>query len=262
MIAFTLDQLYGWINSFFWPFVRLLALVAAAPVLGESTIPKRAKIGLAAVLTVAVAPSVGPLPYVAPASFESFAIIAQQILIGVTMGLTMRVAFAAVQTAGEFVGLQMGLSFASFFDPATGANTAVLSRLFNIVATLVFLGLDGHLLLLAAVVRSFETLPISLAPLDAQGWGVVTEWGAQVVVSGLLMSLPIIAALLTINLSMGILNRSAPQLSVFAVGFPVSLLVGVVLLALVLPQTTPFLERLFQSAFEAASRVLEGFRGA
>jgi len=262
MMSFTLDQLYGWINAFFWPFVRLAALIGTAPLFGESSIPIRAKVGLAAVLTVAVAPAIGPLPGVAPASFEGFGIAIRQILIGVAMGLTMRVAFAAVQTAGEFVGLQMGLSFASFFDPSTGANTAVLSRLFNIVATLVFLALDGHLLVLSALVRSFDTLPIAATPLHAQGWGVLTEWGAQVIVSGLLMSLPIIAALLTINLAMGILNRSAPQLSVFAVGFPVSLLVGAILLTLILPQTTPFLERLFNSAFEACSRMLLELRDA
>jgi len=261
MVEVTLDQLYGWINTFLWPFLRLLAMVGAAPVFGESAIPMRAKAGLAALLCAAVAPAAGPMPDVAPASFEGLAIAGRQVLIGLAMGLTMRVAFAVAQTAGEFVGLQMGLSFASFFDPATGANTAVLSRLINIVATLVFLALDGHLLLLAALVRSFDLLPVAAAPLQAQGWGALAEWGERVIASGLLLALPIIAALLTVNLAMGILNRSAPQLSVFAVGFPVSLLVGAVLLTVVLPQTAPFLEQLFRAALETADRVLRELGG-
>lgn len=261
MVSFTLEQLYGWLAQFLWPFIRVLALFGTAPLFGESSIPARAKVGLAAILTVAIAPTVGPLPDVSPGSFDGLFIVAQQVLIGIAMGLTMRVAFAAAQSAGELVGLKMGLSFASFFDPATGANTAVLSRLFNVVAMLLFLALDGHLLLLAALVRSFDTLPISTATLDINGWGVLTEWGAQILVSGLLLALPLIVVLLAINLAMGILNRTAPQLSVFAVGFPISLTVGVILLMVVLPQTQPFLERLFENAFLALDRVLEGLAG-
>ena len=261
MVSVTLDQLYGWLAQFLWPFIRVLALFGAAPLFGESSIPTRAKIGLAAVLTVAIAPTIGPLPDVAPGSLHGMYIITQQVLIGIAMGLTMRVAFAAAQSAGELVGLKMGLSFASFFDPATGANTAVLSRLFNLVAMLLFLALDGHLLLLAALVRSFQTLPIGMTPLDINGWGVLTEWGAQVLISGLLLALPLIVVLLAINFAMGILNRTAPQLSVFAVGFPISLTVGVILLMVVLPQTQPFLERLFESSFMALDRMLEGLAG-
>ncbi|BDC28692.1 Flagellar biosynthetic protein fliR [Bordetella parapertussis] len=213
MIAFTMEQLNGWLAQFLWPFVRILALVGAAPLFSESTIPTRVKIGLAFMLTIAVAPAIGPMPAVPPSSYAGLFLLGQQVLIGIALGLSMRVVFAAVQTAGEFVGLQMGLSFASFFDPATGANTAVLSRLFNIVAMLVFLALDGHLLVLGALVRSFDTLPVAVGVLDRNGWGILAEWGTTIFVSGLLLALPLICALLTINLAMGILNRAAPRRS-------------------------------------------------
>lgn len=258
MVAFTAEQLYGWINAFVWPFVRMLALIATAPVFGESSTPRRAKIGLAALLAVAVSPALPPLPQVPPASFDGLFITMQQVWVGLALGYAMRIAFAAVQMAGEFIGLQMGLSFASFFDPATGVNTAVLSRLLNIVAMLLFLALDGHLVLLSILVRSFEVVPISTAPLAGAGWGMLLEWTAQLMVMGLLLALPLIIALLTINLSMGILNRTAPQLSVFAVGFPLSLTVGIVLLTVILPEITPFMERLFVQAYEAMGRILTG----
>ncbi|MEI2417611.1 flagellar biosynthetic protein FliR [Orrella sp. JC864] len=261
MVSVTLEQLYGWMAQFLWPFVRMLALMGSAPVFGESSVPARAKVGLAAVLTVAVAPAVGPLPDVSPGSLDGLWIVAQQVLIGVAMGLAMRMAFAAAQSAGELVGLQMGLSFASFFDPATGANTAVLARLMNILAVLVFLAVDGHLLMLAALVHSFQALPISAEPLAVGGWGVLVEWASQVLAAGLMLALPLITVLLTINLSMAILNRTAPQLSVFAVGFPISLTVGLVLLAIVLPQTTPYLERLFEQSFQVLDRLLNSLAG-
>ncbi|WP_263912441.1 flagellar biosynthetic protein FliR [Achromobacter sp. 79A6] len=261
MFAFTIEQLNGWIGQFLWPFVRILALIGTAPLFSESTVPVKVKVGLAFVLAVAISPALDPAPPIAPGSFAGLWMVMQQVLIGIAMGFSMRLVFAAAQTAGEFVGLQMGLSFASFFDPSTGANTAVLSRLFNIVAMLTFLALDGHLLVLAALVRSFDTLPVAAIQLHQNGWGVVVEWGKTVFVSGLLLALPLICALLTINLAMGILNRAAPQLSVFSVGFPVSLIVGVVLLTVVLPNSGPFLEALFESGLSTMSRVTDALAG-
>lgn len=256
MISVDIDQLYTWINAFIWPFFRVLSLLGTAPVLGESSIPIKVKTGFAAMIAIAVAPSLPPLPAVAPASFAGLWIALQQVLIGMALGLTMRIVFAAVQTAGEFIGLQMGLSFASFFDPASGANTAVLSRIMNLVAMLVFLALNGHLLMLAGLIRTFEILPIG-GTLNPDGWGVLFEWSAQLMLSGMLLALPLIIVLLTINLALGILNRTAQQLSIFAVGFPISLMTGLLLLIVVLPQTTSFFARLFQSGYEAMGRLAQ-----
>ncbi|CAM5339755.1 flagellar biosynthetic protein FliR [Eoetvoesiella caeni] len=261
MVSFELDQLYGWITAFLWPFFRILSLMGTAPVLGDASIPLRVKVGFAAMVTVAIAPSLGPMPAVAPASYEGLWITLQQVLIGIALGLTMRIVFAAVQTAGEFIGLQMGLSFASFFDPATGANTAVLARIMNVVATLLFLALNGHLLMLAGVLRTFEVLPISAHAMNTDGFSVLFEWSSQVMTSGMLLALPLIIVLLTINLALGILNRTAQQLSVFAVGFPISLTTGLILLMVVLPQTSPFLTRLFDSGYAAMSRLTQALAG-
>ncbi len=260
MISVTLDQLYGWIAAFIWPLTRVLAVLGTAPLFGETGIPSKVKLGLGVLLTVAVSPTLGPMPDVPPSSFAGLGILAQQVIIGVALGFSMRLAFGAVQTAGEFIGLQMGLSFASFFDPGTNASTSVLSRLLNLIAVLVFLALDGHLLLLAGLVHTFEVLPIADTQLSSAGLGILLDWSAQVLILGLVMALPLITALLTMNLAMGILNRTAPQLSVFAVGFPLSLLAGLLMLTIVLPQTTPFLERLFSVAFEAFARITHGFR--
>jgi len=255
MIAFTFEQWSAWMHAFLWPFFRLLGLASSAPLFSESAIPQRVKIGLAAMVAITVTPALQPLPTVPAASWQGLLISAQQVLIGIGMGLTMRVVFAAVQTAGEFIGLQMGLSFASFFDPSAGGNTAVLSRLLNIIAMLLFLTLNGHLLMLQGLLHSFDILPIGTPELHEDGWGILLTFSAQIMTSGLLLALPLIVMLLAINLALGILNRTAQQLSVFAVGFPVSLSAGLLLLSAVLPQTNAFLQRLFQQGYETMARL-------
>ncbi|NYT86247.1 flagellar biosynthetic protein FliR [Pollutimonas harenae] len=262
MISVDIDLLYGWMNAFLWPFFRILALIGTAPLLGESSIPIKAKVGFAALVAVAIAPALDPMPDIPPASFAGLWIGVQQVLIGMALGLVMRIVFAAVQTAGEFIGLQMGLSFASFFDPATGANTAVLARIMNIVAMLLFLALNGHLMMLAGIMRSFDVLPVRVGALDPNGWGVLFEWSSEVMVSGMMLALPLIIVLLTINLALGILNRTAQQLSVFAVGFPISLMTGLVLLAVVLPQTGPFLSNFFQEGYSTMARLAQALAGS
>ncbi|MDY0310186.1 MAG: flagellar biosynthetic protein FliR [Castellaniella sp.] len=260
MVSFQIDQLYGWISGLLWPLFRIAGLVMLAPVLGESSVPMRVKIGFSVAIAIVCAPLLDPMPDIAPASWSGLLIAAQQVVIGMALGLCMRLVFTAAMMAGEFVGLPMGLAFASFFDPATGANTAVLSRLINLVAMLIFLAVNGHLLMLDGLVRTFDLLPVG-APLMADGWGALLEWSAQIWVSGILLALPLIIVLLTINLSLGILNRTAQQLSVFAVGFPISLTTGLITLAIVLPQSGDFMASLFEGGYQAMARIARGLAG-
>ncbi|WP_103035874.1 flagellar biosynthetic protein FliR [Castellaniella caeni] len=260
MIDFQLDQLYGWMNALLWPLFRIAGLVSLAPVLGESSIPVRLKVGFAVLCAIVVAPLAGPMPSVPPASYAGLLIALQQVVIGMALGLCMRLIFTATMMAGEFIGLQMGLAFASFFDPATGANTAVLSRLLNLVAMLIFLAVNGHLLMLDGLIRTFTILPVG-ASLNPNGWGVLLDWSAQLWISGMLLALPLVIVLLTINLALGILNRTAQQLSVFAVGFPISLTTGLIMLAIVLPQSSDFLTRFFEEGYQAMARIAQGLAG-
>ena len=258
MISFTYSELLAWFSTFFWPFFRLLGLFLTAPLFSESGIPQQVKIGLAAMIAITLGPLI-PAPDLQDTNiFGLFFLVLMQTLIGALMGLTMRVVFTAVQTAGEFIGLQMGLSFASFFDPATGSNTAVLARILNVVAMLLFITIDGHLFLLDVLFYSFIEIPISMEPISRHGIGVFIDWTRYIWFSGLLLALPLVIVLLTINLSFGILNRTAQQLTVFAVGFPITLTVGFILLVLVVPHTAPFLLELFQQGFQALDEVLWG----
>ncbi|NVM86782.1 flagellar biosynthetic protein FliR [Variovorax sp. SG517] len=260
IISVTSAQLEGWMVAFLWPFVRMLALVSTAPIFGEAWVPRPVKVLIAAMLAFVVSPTIGPLPEVPVVSAGGVWIIVQQVLIGVAMGFTVRLVFTAVLAAGEYIGLQMGLSFASFFDPMSHGSTMVVARLLNMLAMLIFLALDGHLLMVNALAQSFHTLPIADAPLAAGGWMFLVLAGAEIFASGLMLALPLITALLTLNLAMGILNRASPQFSIFAVGFPLTLLAGIFMLQLLMPNLGAFLEPRFGEAIANALRFTQGLR--
>lgn len=260
LISVTSEQLGTWIASFIWPFVRILALVGTAPIFSESAVPRTVKVGTAALLALAIAPTLAQLPAVPLMSPGGLWIVMQQVLIGAAMGFSMKMVFAMAQAAGEYTGLQMGLSFATFFDPTSGGNTMVLARLLNVIALLLFLALDGHLMLITVLAQSFALLPITDAPLGAGGWWRLVSGAGQIFAGGLILALPLIATLLTLNLAMGILNRVSPQFSVFAVGFPITLLAGVAMLRLAMPYMAAFFEPRFAAGFAGLHQMLQGLR--
>lgn len=255
MVQLTSDQLYALIAAFLWPLARILALLSVAPVLGNQGLPVRVRVGLGVALTFVVAPVIGPLPAVEPWSGAGLAILAQQIAIGLAIGFVMRIAFAAVDMAGELAGLQMGLGFATFFDPHNASASPVLAQFFGLLAALVFLAANGHLMLVSALVESFRALPPGSA-LDAGALQGLLGWAGTIFLAGLMLALPVIAALLVANLALGVLTRAAPQLNLFAVGFPVTLLIGFAVIALSLPHATPGLLGLFEEGFRVIGALL------
>lgn len=256
----TSAELMAWVAAFLWPFIRMLALVGTAPVLGDPAVPRQVKVALAALLAFALAPGIGAAAAVPIVSAEGTWIGVQQVLIGVAMGFSTRLVFAAVQVAGEYIGLQMGLSFASFFDPSSNGTTMVVSRLLYLLAVLIFLAIDGHLLLIAALAHSFEAVPVATAPLSAAGWAVLVRSAGDIFASGLMLALPLVTALLILNLAMGILNRASPQFSIFAVGFPLTLLAGIAMLYLLMPHLAGFLDPRFAAALGTVDQIMRSLR--
>jgi flagellar biosynthetic protein FliR len=227
---------------------------------GNASVSTPVKVGLSCFITIIVAPTLGPMPQFTVFSAMGVWIIVNQFVIGAALGLTMQIVFTAIQATGEFVGLGMGLGFATFFDQQSSGSTAVLSSYLNVFAMLVFLVLDGHLQMVSALIATFQTLPISADLLGAAGWRSLVNWGGTIFSMGLLLALPVVAALLIANLSLGILNRAAPQIGVFQVGFPVTMLVGLLLVQLMLPNMIPFFGRLFDTGIDMMGRVAAGLR--
>lgn len=245
MIHFTSAQLDGWLTTLIFPLTRILGMISTSPVIGNKQVPKRVKVGLSVMLAIIIAPTLGEIPPVFPGSPQGLLIILQQIMVGVAMGFTMRLIFTAVEMAGELAGLQMGLGFASFYDPLNASYTPVVARWLGMIAVLAFLVLNGHLYMLSALAESFKTLPVG-DMMTGQGFLEVARWGGSIFAYALQISLPILAALLTTNIALGILTRAAPQLNLFAIGFPVTLAIGFFVLALSTPYFIPLLDRLLQ----------------
>ena len=241
MIQFSSQALDLAIASILWPFIRILALVATAPVLGHRTVPVRVKVGLSLLVALLVAPtlSVPASPLASPAGII---LLVQQILIGISMGFTLRIMIAAVELAGELIGLQMGLNFAGFFDPATSSQGTPVGAWLSMLVTLIFLAMNGHLMVLFGVVESFRVMPITPDAMAVGDWKRMATLGTELFRVGMYVALPILAAMLVCNIGMGVLARVAPQLNIFAVGFSITLLVGYFVLTLSMPSVGQYIE--------------------
>lgn len=253
MVSISAAQLYAIINAFFWPFVRLLALFSSAPIIGDQSVPARIKIALALACAILVAPTLADAPSSSPFSGDGLMLLVQQVLVGVGIGLGMRFVFAAVELAGDMIGMQMGLSFATFIDPQNSTQTPIVGSFLNIIAVLILLALNGHLIMISALIDSFRMLPISAQPELALSVERIVALGGEIFRIGLHLSLPVLATLLVLNMAMGVLSRAAPQLNIFAVGFPMTILAGMFLLGLSLPYMGAALERVLVQAMETLS---------
>lgn len=248
MLTFTEAQVLAWISPLLWPFVRVLALFGAMPVLGQRGVPMRLRVALAFLIALCAQASLPEMPVVPLDSATAFLMLIQQVLIGLTLAFAARIVFAAIEFAGELIGLQMGLNFAGFFNPMTGGESTAVSRFLGVSVSWLFIVINGHLLLIAAIVQSFQAFPVGPEPFAFLRAVQPQTWGAEIFRLGLWIALPLVAMLLFVNLMLGIISRVAQQMNIFAIGFPITLGVGLVGVLLTLPMMqVPFtmaLERL------------------
>lgn len=246
MIYFTTEQLLGIIGQFIFPLARILGLVAIEPILSNKSIPKRVKVGLAGLLAVIIAPLVDVPAEIEPASAYGLLILAQQTMIGLILGFSIRIIFIGFEMAGNIIGYQMGLGFANFFDPQNSAQVPVISQFMGLIILLLFLSVNGHLVMISALVESFKVMPISINSLYAIQFKNLAWFGGEIFKIGVNLSLPIIAVLLVTNVALGVLSRAAPQLNLFSVGFGLTLVLGFLSLYVLFPYMHPLLTRLFE----------------
>jgi flagellar biosynthetic protein FliR len=251
MLTLTSVEMNTWIAALLWPLTRILGMLAAAPIFGHNSYPRPMKIVLGIMLAMIMAPVVPAMPAADPMSMAGLLIMLQELLIGLAMGFSMRIVFAAVEMAGEVASMTMGLGFASIFDPQTRGRSSAVSQFIALIASLAFLAANGHLVLIEALGESFYTLPISATPISANMPYQLVNWGGTIFSVGLQLSLPIVAALLITNVALGILTRAAPQLNLFGIGFPVSLGAGLLLIGAVFPYLNIPLQNLFNEGVEA-----------
>jgi flagellar biosynthetic protein FliR len=254
LISFNTAQLGQWYGSFFWPLTRILALFATAPVLSHQSIPIRVKIGIAMAITLAVAPVVNSPPLTGLLEAQGFVLLAHNLLIGLALGFAIRIVFVGIELAGQLIGLQIGLSFASFFNPDSSESENVVSNFMSMLVLLMFLAIDGHLILLSALADTFRLFPIGAVGSTAIEPLSIVRAASDLFAIALTICLPILAVMLLVNVVLGVMARVAPQLNLFAVGFPVTVLAGLAALTLFLPT----LEGPIRAALEKSLAALPG----
>ena len=250
MIHFQPDMILGWVGSLMWPFLRISGLFMVAPVFGSRSVPVRVRVSLAFLLAWMISGAV-PVPEgVAVVSVEGFLLAAIEVITGLAMGFLMLLTFTAVILAGQTVAMTSGLGFAMAIDPGSGVQVPVVSQFMLILATLIFLGSDGHLAMVAILISSFEAWPAGQVPLGADTFLQLASFLGHVFAMALVMALPALLSVLMVNLALGIVTRAAPQLNIFAVGFPISIMVGFLVLLLSLDVLSHQSIALFERAFE------------
>jgi len=257
VINLSAAQLDLWMAGFLFPLARIMGLIATAPILSNRAIPARIRMGFGAAMTLALIPALPPSGLIV-GSWPGLLALLQQMLIGIALGFSMRVVFTAIDLAGELIGLQMGLGFAMFYDPDNAAQSPVISEFLGLLAMLIFLSINGHLMLLAVIGNSFEWWPVGADLFPANGWMAIARWGSTIFSAGVMLALPVIAALLVVNIALAILTRAAPTLNLFAIGFPVTLIAGFVMLLLSMPFFAPALQQLFDYGLRTVAQLAMG----
>ncbi|WP_437884259.1 flagellar biosynthetic protein FliR [Pseudomonas sp. LRF_L74] len=228
MLELSDAQIGGWIGQFLFPLFRIAALLMVMPIIGTQIVPMRVRLCLALAISVLLSPTLPPMPQVDLVSLQAMLLIGQEVLIGVMFGFVLQLFFHLFTVAGQIIAIQMGLGFASMVDPSNGVSVPVFGQFFLMLVTLMFLAMNGHLVVFEVLAESFVTLPPGSGLLTNHYWEIAGKL-SWVMAAGLLIALPVITALLVVNLAFGMMTRAAPQLNIFSIGFPLTLVLGLVI---------------------------------
>ncbi|MFP4271960.1 MAG: flagellar biosynthetic protein FliR [Halothiobacillaceae bacterium] len=255
-MTLTMAEIMAWVGGFVWVLIRVGAMTAAAPVLGSRSVPANVRVLVAVILSLAMLPGIESVPEVDPLSGEGVMLVAQQIIIGISMAFIFNMVMGTFVLAGEAIAMTMGLGFAQNVDPQNGVNIPLVSQFMSIVATLLFISLDGVAMLIKLLSDSFEIMPIAPVGMDREGFRQVALFAQTMWVNSVLLALPIVTALLMVNLAMGVITRASPQLNIFSVGFPATLMIGLFLIMVNSPNWHPKLEQFMLEGYRHVLTVL------
>lgn len=252
-MLFTSADITTWIATLFWPFTRVGAMLAIAPIFGARMVPVRVRLVIALFLTWTVIPLLPQVPALDPLSAGGVLVTLQQLVIGLAIGFSLQLIFATLIIAGQTIAMGMGLGFAQMVDPQNGVHVPVIGQYYVVIATLLFLAMNGHLALIRILVDSFHTLPVGVEALTREDLRAIAYWGTRMFADAIMVALPAVASILLVNLAFGVVSRSAPQLNIFGVGFPVTLTLGFVVLIFAVSSLLPQMQHLMDGALNAVS---------
>ncbi|TPG15419.1 flagellar biosynthetic protein FliR [Sphingomonas oligophenolica] len=237
--------------------VRIGAAFVVAPVFGAVSIPLPVRVSLSGAIGLLVLAAHPITPPAQIFAVTTFLAVAAEALVGLAMGFILQVAFSAPLIASELIGGSMGIGFASSIDPQNGRSSPALGQFMSIMLTLLFLSVDGHLVLVEMLVKSYDVMPPGTW-LAVGRLRDIAFFGGYAFLAGLLLALPVGFLLLCLNLIVGMLSRAAPALNLFAIGLPASLAVGVVALAIAFPAMGDYMLVIIREGLAAVQSLVFG----
>ncbi|NQY35390.1 MAG: flagellar type III secretion system protein FliR [Alteromonadaceae bacterium] len=256
-MEFTESVINQYLADFLLPLFRISALIMSMVGLGARTIPMPIKLFLSIVITAAVMPAIPPTRVENLLSLGTALLIAEQTIIGIMLGFITILVVNTFTLAGQIIAMQTGLGFASLVDPASGMNVPAVGQFFLILSTLLFWAMDGHLAYLQFVVASFDTIPIPATEVfSSVKFKEIVEWGSWMFTTALSLAIAPITAMLLINFSFGIMTRAAPQLNIFAIGFPITMTAGLIIMWLTMGNFYTHFELQWQRAIDFSCYLL------
>jgi len=250
MIEWTDQQIGMIIGAHLWPLFRISSFMMTVPILGTQLVPVRTRLVLALLVSVLVVPILPSPPAVDPLSLNAVSIIFQQVIIGLAMGFAVQMLFQLFVIAGQMLAMQMGLGFAAMVDPTNGISVTALSQFYLMLITLLFLAMNGHLVMFETVVESFTILPINESGMEAISFWYLATRLSWMFASALTIALPAVTAVFMVNISFGVMTRAAPQMNIFSIGFPLTVIFGLLVFWVtvggIIPQFTNFSEATFE----------------
>jgi flagellar biosynthetic protein FliR len=257
---FQYDEIISQFTWYLLPFFRVAGFIMVSPIFSTGFVPIRVRLGLSVMLALVVMPNLNPdlPPYIKfdPVSLSGLFMIAQQVMIGIALGFVMQIVFAAIVNAGQLVGMQMGLGFAQMMDPQSGVTVPVISQFYNLMGVLLFLAMNGHLVLIQILVDSFSILPVGAGGLPTSAFINIAYFGAWMFSGAVIIALPAIISLLMISVVMGVITKSTPQMNIFAVGFAISIIAGFIIILVTLSTAFPQMANLFGEGFKFMREML------
>lgn len=255
-MQYALPDLTAWVAQFLLPFFRIAAFFMVVPMIGTQLVPVRIRMGLALLLSWLVVPLLPDVPSVDTLSIGTYLLVLEQLLIGVTLGFFVQIFFHVVVLGGQIISYQMGLGFASISDPTNGISVVVLSQFYLMLTMLLFLSMNGHLVLIDIMVDSFTVMPIGSWDIGQDVFWDIAVSGTWLFAAATLMALPAVIALLVVNFAFGIMTKSAPQLNIFAIGFPFTMVFGLFIVWVSLAGFLGQYQRLAEEALNMLSQLL------
>jgi len=227
-----MNQIIGGMGRFIWPFFRVSTLFLAAPIFGAKVVPKKIRLFTAIAVTLMIVPTINFVPNYHEVNFDMVMLVGMQVVIGLSIALVMQLLFQIFVLAGQLMAMQTGLGFAQQMDPQNGVSVPVVSQFYMVVVTLLFLSMNGHLLLIQIIKDSFTFMPLTLFPMNDDYFYQIALRLAWLFSSSLLVALPVVVAIFMVNIAFAVMTRAAPQLNIFTLGFPITILIGISMMLL------------------------------